>query len=148
MGDYFEPLDVNLKLRPYCDEVSTSLLAMDHLAGVRMRSQLHAAPESGLKEAFMSLGKKIVKQLYRVVQNSQSLQIPGAIPFSCSLGLTDSKMLKIIKIEQCLNLPRSTLSLCSKFTLKLVASHFDFNFGVLNVTFLEFNLTHWIEENL
>ncbi len=38
--------------KPFCDEVPTSLLSLDHLEGVKMRDYLHVASESGLKEAF------------------------------------------------------------------------------------------------
>ena len=52
VGDYLEPLPTDVKLKPYCPDVPTSLLSMDHLVGVRMRDQLHVASEAGLKEAF------------------------------------------------------------------------------------------------
>ena len=52
VGDYLEPLPADLNLKPFCPEVPTSLLSMDHLVGVRMRDQLQVAPEGGLKEAF------------------------------------------------------------------------------------------------
>ena len=52
LGDYLEALPEGLKMKPYCEEVPTSLLSMDHLTGVRMRHELHEASESGLKEAF------------------------------------------------------------------------------------------------
>ena len=52
VGDYLEPLADDLKMKPYCPEVPTSLLSMDHLVGVRMRNNLYIASESGLKEAF------------------------------------------------------------------------------------------------
>ena len=56
LGDYLEPLEpAELKLKPYCSEVPTSLLSMDHLVGVRMRNHLHFASEAGLKEAFQGL---------------------------------------------------------------------------------------------
>lgn len=55
LGDYLSPIDTSKKLLPYCDEVPTSLLAMDHLAGVRSRHQLHLASEAGLKEAFQGM---------------------------------------------------------------------------------------------
>lgn len=55
LGDYLSPIDTSKKLLPYCDEVPTSLLAMDHLAGVRLRHQLHLASEAGLKEAFQGM---------------------------------------------------------------------------------------------
>ena len=38
-------------LQPYCDEVPTSLRIPDHLEGIKMRSYLHIASESGLKVA-------------------------------------------------------------------------------------------------
>ena len=44
-----------MKRIPYCDEVPTSLLSMDHLVGVRMRKHLHIASEAGLREAFQGL---------------------------------------------------------------------------------------------
>ena len=44
-----------LQQKPYCEEVPTSLLAMDHLVGIRMRKHLHVASEAGLKEAFQGL---------------------------------------------------------------------------------------------
>ena len=52
VGDYLEPLSTEVKLKPICPDVPTSLLSMDHLVGVRMRDQLHIASEAGLKEAF------------------------------------------------------------------------------------------------
>ena len=52
VGDYLEPLPENLKRKPYCEEVPTSLLSMDHLVGIRMRKHLHVASEAGLREAF------------------------------------------------------------------------------------------------
>ena len=55
LGDYLEPLKDDSKLKPYCPEVPTSLLSMDHLTGVRMRQYLHTVPESGLREAFQGL---------------------------------------------------------------------------------------------
>jgi len=55
VGDYLEPLPGDLNLKPFCPEVPTSLLSMDHLVGVRMRDQLQVAPEGGLKEAFQGL---------------------------------------------------------------------------------------------
>ena len=44
-----------MKRIPYCDEVPTSLLSMDHLVGVRMRKNLYIASEAGLREAFQGL---------------------------------------------------------------------------------------------
>ena len=55
VGDYLEPLPADLNLKPFCPEVPTSLLSMDHLVGVRMRDQLQVAPEGGLKEAFQGI---------------------------------------------------------------------------------------------
>ena len=55
LGDYLEPLPENLKRKPYCEEVSTSLLSMDHLVGIRMRKHLHVASEAGLREAFQGM---------------------------------------------------------------------------------------------
>ena len=55
VGDYLEPLPADLNLKPFCPEVPTSLLSMDHLVGVRMRDQLQIAPEGGLKEAFQGI---------------------------------------------------------------------------------------------
>ena len=55
IGDYLEPLPENLKRKPYCEEVSTSLLSMDHLVGIRMRKHLHVASEAGLREAFQGI---------------------------------------------------------------------------------------------
>ena len=52
LGDYLEPLGETLKSKPYCPEVPTSLLSMDHLTGVRMREHLYSVSESGLKDAF------------------------------------------------------------------------------------------------
>ena len=52
LGDYLEPISGDIKLKPYCPEVPTSLLSMDHLTGVRMRRHLHAISENGLKDAF------------------------------------------------------------------------------------------------
>ena len=57
LGDYLEPLSGDQKVRPYCPEVPTSLLSMDHLTGVRMRQYLHTVPESGLREAFQVFTK-------------------------------------------------------------------------------------------
>ena len=61
LGDYLEPLKEDSKLKPYCPEVPTSLLSMDHLTGVRMRQYLHTVPESGLREAFQVRSKKYIK---------------------------------------------------------------------------------------
>ena len=59
VGDYLEPLADDLKMKPYCPEVPTSLLSMDHLVGVRMRNNLYIASESGLKEAFQGKENQI-----------------------------------------------------------------------------------------
>ncbi|XP_022250209.1 tetratricopeptide repeat protein 17-like [Limulus polyphemus] len=44
-------------LKPYCDSsFPVSLLTLDHLAGVRQRHLLKFTPETGLREAFLTLG--------------------------------------------------------------------------------------------
>jgi len=60
LGDYLEPLSGDQKVRPYCPEVPTSLLSMDHLTGVRMRQYLHTVPESGLREAFQVFSETLL----------------------------------------------------------------------------------------
>ena len=71
IGDYLEPLPEGIKRKPYCEEVSTSLLSLDHLVGVRMRKNLYVASEAGLKEAFQGKdADTIVEPSFRISECS------------------------------------------------------------------------------